>query len=81
MLKQNGRAAVVVPVNVLFEVEARRIVQRKLLHECDVQELLGLPTGLFDAQGVKANVLFFGKKPASEIPWTKKLLDLRSQDQ
>jgi len=55
-------------------------VRRKLLHECDVHTLLRLPTGLFYAQGVKANVLFFDKKPASETPWTKKLwiYDLRT---
>jgi len=52
----------------------------RLLHECDVHTLLRLPTGLFYAQGVKANVLFFDKKPASETPWTKKLwiYDLRT---
>jgi type I restriction enzyme M protein len=55
-------------------------VRRKLLHECDVHTLLRLPTGLFYAQGVKANVLFFDRKPASETPWTKKLwiYDLRT---
>ncbi len=80
MLKQNGRAAVVVPDNVLFEGGAGETVRRKLLHECDVHTLLRLPTGLFYAQGVKANVLFFDKKPASETPWTKKLwiYDLRT---
>jgi hypothetical protein len=53
---------------------------RKLLQECDAHTLLRLPTGLFYAQGVKANVLFFDKKPASETPWTKKLwiYDLRT---
>ena len=53
---------------------------RKLLHECDVHTLLRLPTGIFYAQGVKANVLFFDRKPASEIPWTEKLwiYDLRT---
>ncbi len=50
------------------------------MHECEVHTLLRLPTGLFYAQGVKANVLFFDKKPASETPWTKKLwiYDLRT---
>ncbi|MFN0313445.1 MAG: N-6 DNA methylase, partial [Burkholderiales bacterium] len=54
--------------------------RRKLLHECDVHTLLRLPTGLFYAQGVKANVLFLEKKPASETPWTKRLwiYDLRT---
>lgn len=80
LLKQNGRAAVVVPDNVLFEGGAGETIRRKLLHECDVHTLLRLPTGLFYAQGVKANVLFFDKKLASETPWTKKLwiYDLRT---
>ena len=70
----------VVPDNVLFEGGAGETIRRKLLHECDVHTLLRLPTGLFYAQGVKANVLFFDKKPASETPWTKKLwiYDLRT---
>jgi type I restriction enzyme M protein len=56
------------------------VVRRKLLHECDVHTLLRLPTGIFYAQGVKANVLFFDRKPASETPWTKQLwiYDLRT---
>ena len=62
-----------VPDNVLFEGGAGETVRRKLLHECDVHTLLRLPTGIFYAQGVKANVLFFDRKPASEKPWTKKL--------
>lgn len=73
LLKQHGRAAIVVPDNVLFEGGAGETIRRKLLHECDVHTLLRLPTGLFYAQGVKANVLFFDRKPASEKPWTKKL--------
>ncbi len=72
-LKIHGRAAIVVPDNVLFEGGAGETVRRKLLHECDVHTLLRLPTGIFYAQGVKANVLFFDRKPASEKPWTKKL--------
>ncbi|MBI2312883.1 MAG: SAM-dependent DNA methyltransferase [Betaproteobacteria bacterium] len=80
LLKVNGRAAVVVPDNVLFEGGAGETIRRKLLADCDVHTLLRLPTGLFYAQGVKANVLFFDKKPASETPWTKKLwiYDLRT---
>jgi type I restriction enzyme M protein len=80
ILKINGRAAIVVPDNVLFEGGAGETVRRKLLHEFDLHTLLRLPTGLFYAQGVKANVLFFDKKPASETPWTKKLwiYDLRT---
>ena len=76
----NGRAAVVVPDNVLFEGGAGETVRRKLLEECDAHTLLRLPTGVFYAQGVKANVLFFDRKPASETPWTKELwiYDLRT---
>jgi type I restriction enzyme M protein len=80
LLKTNGRAAVVLPDNVLFEGGAGETIRKKLLHECDVHTLLRLPTGLFYAQGVKANVLFLEKKGASESPWTKKLwiYDLRT---
>jgi len=80
LLKVNGRAAVVLPDNVLFEGGAGETIRRKLLHECELHTLLRLPTGLFYAQGVKANVLFFDKKAASETPWTKKLwiYDLRT---
>jgi type I restriction enzyme M protein len=80
LLRINGRAAVVVPDNVLFEGGAGETVRRKLLHECEVHTLLRLPTGIFYAQGVKANVLFFDRKPASEAPWTKTLwiYDLRT---
>ncbi len=80
ILNMNGTAAVVVPDNVLFEGGAGEVVRRKLLHECDVHTLLRLPTGIFYAQGVKANVLFFDRKPASEIPWTRSLwiYDLRT---
>lgn len=73
ILEQNGRAAVVVPDNVLFEGGAGEVLRRRLLNECDVHTLLRLPTGIFYAQGVKANVLFFDRKPASETPWTKQL--------
>lgn len=73
ILKINGRAAVIVPDNVLFEGGAGETVRRKLLEECDVHTLLRLPTGLFYAQGVKANVLFLDRKPPAEQPWTKEL--------
>jgi type I restriction enzyme M protein len=80
LLKMNGKAAVVVPDNVLFEGGAGETVRKKLLHECDVHTLLRLPTGIFYAQGVKANVLFFDRKPASERPWTEAvwIYDLRT---
>jgi type I restriction enzyme M protein len=73
LLKINGRTAIVVPDNVLFEGGAGETVRRKLLCECDVHTLLRFPTGVFYAQGVKANILFFDRKPASEKPWTEKL--------
>ena len=80
LLKINGRCAIVVPDNVLFEGGAGETVRRNLLQQCDVHTLLRLPTGIFYAQGVKANVLFFDAKPAQEKPWTKKLwvYDLRT---
>ena len=80
LLKMNGRAAIVVPDNVLFEGGAGETVRRKLLQQCDVHTLLRLPTGVFYAQGVKANVLFFDRKPGREQPWTSKLwiYDLRT---
>jgi type I restriction enzyme M protein len=80
LLEISGRAAIVVPDNVLFEGGAGETVRRKLLQSCYVHTLLRLPTGVFYAQGVKANVLFFDKKPASEHPWTDKLwiYDLRT---
>ncbi len=72
MLKIGGQAAVVLPDNVLFESGAGEIVRRRLFQECDVHTMLRLPTGIFYAQGVKANVLFFERKPASSEPGTKK---------
>lgn len=80
ILKQHGRAAVVLPDNVLFEGGAGETIRRELLKQADVHTLLRLPTGIFYAQGVKANVLFFDRKPAQETPWTQKLwiYDLRT---
>ena len=57
----------------LFEGGAGETVRRRLLEQCDVHTLLRLPTGIFYAGGVKANVLFFDRKPPSERPWTDKL--------
>lgn len=73
LLEINGRAAIVVPDNVLFEGGAGETVRRRLLEQCDVHTLLRLPTGIFYAGGVKANVLFFDRKPPSERPWTQQL--------
>jgi type I restriction enzyme M protein len=80
LLAIHGRAAVVVPDNVLFEGGAGETVRRTLLQECDVHTLLRLPPGIWYAQGVRADVLFFDRKPASESPWTRELwiYDLRT---
>jgi type I restriction enzyme M protein len=73
MLKAHGEAAVVLPDNVLFEGGAGETVRKKLLQNADVHTVLRLPTGIFYAQGVKANVVFFDAKPASKEPWTKEV--------
>jgi type I restriction enzyme M protein len=79
-LAENGRAAVVMPDNVLFEGGAGETIRRRLLHNFDFHTLLRLPTGIFYKQGVKANVLFFDKKRVSAEPNTKDLwiYDLRT---
>lgn len=61
MLDENGRAAVVLPDNVLFEGGAGEIIRKRMLDELNLHTILRLPTGIFYAQGVKANVLFFEK--------------------
>lgn len=67
-LKQGGRAAVVLPDNVLFEGNAGETVRKELLKNFNLHTILRLPTGIFYAQGVKANVLFFTKgTPTKEI--------------
>ena len=80
LLKINGRAAVVLPDNVLFEGGAGEKVRKNLLQKCNVHTLLRLPTGIWYANGVKANVLFFDKKEGRPEPWTDKLwvYDLRT---
>jgi len=80
LLEVGGRCAIVVPDNVLFEGGGGETVRRRLLRQCDVHTLLRLPTGIFYAQGVKANVLFFDKMSGREEPWTKELwvYDLRT---
>lgn len=64
MLKKSGRAAIVVPDNVLFESGAGEKIRRELLKRADVHTLLRLPPGIWYSAGVKANVLFFDKKPS-----------------
>jgi type I restriction enzyme M protein len=80
ILEINGRAGVVLPDNVLFEGGAGETLRRRLLSAFDFHTLLRLPTGIFYKPGVKANVLFFDKKPAAEQPWTQHLwvYDLRT---
>ena len=70
-LKINGEAAVVLPDNVLFEGGAGEEVRKQLMKTAELHTILRLPTGIFYAQGVKANVLFFKNKPASKEAWTK----------
>jgi len=71
ILKVDGQAAVVLPDNVLFEGGAGEKIRRKLLETCDVHTILRLPTGIFYAQGVKANVVFFDAKPKDGKVHTK----------
>lgn len=69
MLKNGGRAAVVLPDNVLFEGGAGEVIRKKLLTEFNLHTILRLPTGIFYAQGVKANVLFFSKGTPTKDIW------------
>lgn len=80
MLKVTGKAAVVLPDNVLFEGGAGEKIRRKLLENCDVHTILRLPTGIFYAQGVKANVVFFDNAPKDGRVHTKGIwfYDLRT---
>ena len=80
ILKINGKAAIVLPDNVLFEGGAGTTIRKKLMETCDLHTILRLPTGIFYAQGVKANVLFFDKREASEKAATSKIwiYDLRT---
>ena len=73
ILGTDGTAAIVLPDNVLFEAGAGEKIRKRLLQGFDFHTLLRLPTGIFYKPGVKANVLFFDKKPASETPWTRKV--------
>ncbi|CAD6882226.1 Type I restriction-modification system, DNA-methyltransferase subunit M (EC 2.1.1.72) [Methylomonas albis] len=63
-LKPGGRAAVVLPDNVLFEAGVGSDIRRDLMQKCNLHTILRLPTGIFYAQGVKTNVLFFSKGTA-----------------
>lgn len=80
ILKNTGKAAVVLPDNVLFEGGAGEKIRRKLMETCDVHTLLRLPSGIFYANGVKANVLFFDAKPKDGKVHTKGIwiYDLRT---
>lgn len=80
ILKATGKAAVVVPDNVLFEGGAGEVIRQKLLQTTDLHTILRLPTGIFYKPGVKANVIFFDKRPASPERQTKTIwiYDLRT---
>ena len=69
MLKSGGRAAVVLPDNVLFEGGAGETIRKELLKNFNLHTILRLPTGIFYAQGVKANVLFFTKGTSTKEVW------------
>lgn len=69
MLKNGGRAAVVLPDNVLFEGGAGETIRKELLKNFNLHTILRLPTGIFYAQGVKANVLFFTKGTPTKDIW------------
>ena len=69
LLKVGGRAAVVLPDNVLFEGGAGETVRKKLLADYDLHTILRLPTGIFYAQGVRANVLFFSRGGKTSETW------------
>ena len=73
ILKATDKAAVVVPDNVLFEGGAGEVVRKKLLQTTDLHTILRLPTGIFYKPGVKANVIFFDKRPASAETQTKEV--------
>ena len=73
ILKTTGKAAIVVPDNVLFEGGAGEIIRKKLLENTTLHTILRLPTGIFYANGVKANVLFFDNQPASPNAWTNEV--------
>ena len=73
MLKTTGRAAVVVPDNVLFEAAAGETVRENLLKTTELHTILRLPTGIFYKPGVKANVIFFDNHEASKKPWTREV--------
>lgn len=69
MLKDGGRAGIVLPDNVLFADGAGEILRKKLLKDFNLHTILRLPTGIFYANGVKANVLFFEKGCPTQETW------------
>jgi type I restriction enzyme M protein len=81
-LKLGGRAAVVVPDNVLFDDGRGKELRQRLMSWCDLHTILRLPTGIFYAQGVKTNVLFFSRAteeaPADDATKAVWIYDMRS---
>lgn len=73
MLKPSGKAAIIVPDNVLFEGGAGETVRKSLLQKTNLHTILRLPTGIFYKSGLKANVIFFDNKPESEAPQTQEI--------
>ena len=80
-LKVGGRAAIVVPDNVLFEDNTGRQLRTWLMGQCDLHTILRLPTGIFYAQGVKTNVMFFTRRADKDVGATKTVwvYDMRAQ--
>lgn len=74
-LKPGGRAAMVLPDNVLFEDGRGKLLRQKMMHECRVHTILRLPTGIFYAQGVKTNVIFLQKSKKSETALAREKRD------
>lgn len=81
-LAPGGRAAVVVPDNVLFDDGRGKALRRMLMHRCDLHTILRLPTGIFYAQGVKTNALFFTRSveadPAEDATKAVWIYDMRA---
>jgi type I restriction enzyme M protein len=74
-LQPGGRAAVVLPDNVLFEGNVGKQIRQDLMEKCNLHTILRLPTGIFYAQGVKTNVLIFSRGPSTKQVW---VYDLRA---
>lgn len=74
LLKNNGRAAVVLPDGFLFGEGMKTGLKKRLIEECNLHTIVRLPNGVFNPYtGIKTNILFFTKKPENEWPVTKEI--------